>query len=156
MGVETMIATAAIGSVIGGGMSLMASNKQAKAMEQQGDLALVEGIRDAGLIEQQGRQFVANQKMKYIMSGVSIVGSPMLVLDDTAEKVKQEIAATKTRALAQRILAYDNAEVTANEGRAKFLSSLVSAGTSGFSLYSSAKSAGLFGNTAPADAVATP
>ena len=143
MGIETLIAATAATSVIGGGMSLISSNKQANAMKQQGDTALLESIQDASLIQEQGTQFQASQKMKYIMSGVALSGSPLVALDDTAYKVQQQINAIKARGAAQRDLMYSNADTTKSEGRLKFLSGLSNTATSSFQLYTGAKREGM-------------
>ena len=130
-------------------MSAGNTDAESLAMQQEGDLALHESIIEAAQIEEQGIQFKADQKAKFIMSGVSLAGSPLIVLNDTSRKVQEEIDAVKIRGEAQRTLAYTRAAITKSEGWASLLSGIVKTGGSVLNLYGAAKGAGLF-DKAPA------
>lgn len=130
--------------VVGNVMSVNSAGMESNATMQEGELAYQEALLEADRTAEQGRQFQAEQKMKYVMSGVMLAGSPIMVLDDTANKVQDEINAIKQRGEAQRAVAYARAGITKSEGRTGFLSGLVNTGTNMFSLYNSAKKGGLF------------
>lgn len=142
------IAAAGLAELAGTYMTSNNASSESSAMQQQGDLYLHEALLTADQTAEQGRQFQAEQKMNFVTSGVSLAGSPLIVLDDTSNKVRQEIEAIKARGQAQRDLSYARAAIAQREGRAGFLSGLVKTGTTVFNLYSSAKGGGVFDKTA--------
>lgn len=130
---------------LGGAASNFASYMAESSMlRDYGDILRAEAILEAQRVAEQGRQFKADQKMDFIMSGVQLGGTPIQVLEDTSLKIKDEVAAIERRGEAQRWLAYAEAAQTRNKGFTGFMSDLTDTFDSVNSLYSSAQKAGIF------------
>lgn len=135
--------TAATG-LLGTALNAYSSFGEARALRDYGDTAYRESLLEADRVLEEGRQFQAAQKMKYVMSGVQVAGTPMQILQDTSLKVQDEINAVKRRGEAMRTLAYMKASYTSLRGAAGLLSDSFSTSSSVGKLYNNAKSKGLF------------
>ena len=129
-------------NTVGGAMNMASSFSEAGALRRQGDIAYNEALLEADRVSEQGRQFKATQKMAYVMSGVSMAGTPMQVLQDTDLKISDEIRATKRRGDAQRSLAYLKASQTQTKGITGFLSGMAGTAFKATELYGQAKKGG--------------
>jgi len=141
-GITAALIGTTVASTVGGAMNMASSFQEAGAIRQQGDIAYNEALLEADRVSEQGRQYKATQKMSYVMSGVSMAGSPMQVLQDTDLKIGDEIRATKSRGAAQRALAYTRASQTQTKGITGFLSSMTSTASTASNLYKQAKTGG--------------
>lgn len=137
------LATGALG-IAGTVANAGSAFSESSFMRQQGDIAYNEALLEADRVSEQGRQYKASQKMAYVMSGVSVAGTPMQVLQDTDLKVGDEIRSIKARGLAQRTLAYMKASQTQTKGGTGFLSGLTGTASTTSKLYNQAKAGGIF------------
>ena len=140
---QALVGLGAIGT-IGNAVNAASAFSEAGSMREQGDIAYNEALLEADRVSEQGRQHKASQKMAYVMSGVSVAGTPMQVLQDTDLKIADEIRATKARGAAQKALAYARASQTSNKGISGFLSGMTKTGSTVFNLYGQAKAGGIF------------
>jgi hypothetical protein len=131
------------------------SMQEAGLIRDEGDILYDEALRSADQEAEEGSRFQSTQKMKYLMSGVLLQGTPLLVLEDTAVKTKEKIEAIKERGLAQRRLAYTRANMLAETGRSKFLNTTRNAGMTGLGMVYDSYTGGLF-NPRPSYSGGTP
>lgn len=142
-----------IGSAISAGLSatgelmnLGSYWAESRALRAYGNTLYNEALLEADRVMEQGRQFKADQKMSYVMSGVQVQGTPMQILEDTSLKIGDEVNAIKRRGEAQRALAYIKASQTRTKGITGFLSGITkSIGQIG-TIYQDAKRGGVFDN----------
>lgn len=118
---------AAGASVAGGVMAKQSADKQASLQRQQAEIQKAEAMRAAKQKEEEVRKFKARQKMAFIKSGVTLMGTPTLVLDETQNKGDEEVRAIINRGYAQYQLGMSTADITKNEGRAALIGGIGSA-----------------------------
>jgi hypothetical protein len=117
-----------------------AAEFEAAQLEVNAQIAAEEAARDADKIARDGRNFMAEQAVAYGASGVTLEGSPLLVLDDTRRKAQEEVDATyrrgqqvaaamKTQAQITREFGMFKSTASQNRGR----SALIGSVNSGFS-----------------------
>jgi len=122
------MALTAIGSIYTGVTSLTAANRTADDLRQQGMLALDESLRDASMIREEGRNFMATQSLQFIGAGVELMGSALITMAQTKSYAESEARATEERGGAQADLAYRKASVTESQGRAALIGGIFTAG----------------------------
>lgn len=120
----------AVGSIYTGVTTLKSSNNQAEAYEYQGRIALDESLRDASIIREEGRNFAASQSLQFIGSGVHLVGSALITMEQTIKYAEAEAKATEAKGVAKANLAQDQADVKRSEGRAALVGGIINAGSS--------------------------
>lgn len=149
-GLATVYAlTSAIGagSQLAGGMSAMsASNKEAGALQRQGGLAFAEAKTAAAQRAEEVRHFQADQKERYLASGVTLEGSPLIVLEDTRRKGQAEVNAMLQRGREVQKMYGAQAQQARRAGRSAFLSGLLGAVGTGASAYMAFQNPYLFGS----------
>lgn len=125
MGVEVALATAAIisaGASIAGGISADRSAKrEAGALNDQAALAESESLAEAKRRATEVRQFQRRQKLAFLKNGVTLEGSPLLVLDETLASGQEEVDAIMRRGSSQAKLYREHAAITRNRGRAALI-----------------------------------
>lgn len=114
-----------LASIAGGFMGQSSYNKEAEMLRQQGDLALAEARRTAEQKAREVTEFQAAQGHRYVTSGVTIEGSPALVLERTRKLGQEEVDALIRQGEAQKRLAYMQADITRNKGRASMFAGVV-------------------------------
>jgi flagellar biosynthesis component FlhA len=137
-GTMMIIASMAMGA--GQIYSGMEANKAAKAqaaqIEEQAQIAKAESDRAAEQKSTERRRFLAEQRMAYLASGVSLEGTPMIVQGDTWNEFQQEIEAIRRSGAAQYGFAMKEATTARKTGRAQLVSGFLSgAGTMGMGAY---------------------
>lgn len=148
MGVETLAIMSVVMGVTQGIAANSAKQSEASMRESEGVLLESEAMREASLIEDEGRRFADSQKMAYIGSGVEIGGSAVVTLAQTDKWAKTEADAVRSRAKSLRAY-YDRAgQIARNQGKAAFVSSVAGGVAQGAGMYASAKMPGT-GGTAP-------
>jgi hypothetical protein len=130
----------------------MEANKAAKAqasqIEEQAQVARAESDRAAEQKSVERRRFLAEQRMAYLASGVSLEGTPMIVQGDTWNEFQQEIEAIRRSGAAQYGFAMQEATTARNTGRAQLVSGLLSGvGTIGIGVAKSGAFKGSAGTT---------
>lgn len=114
-----------LASIAGGFMGQSSYNREAELLRQQGDLALAEARRTAEQKAREVTEFQAAQGHRYVTSGVTIEGSPALVLERTRKLGQEEVDALIRQGEAQKRLAYMQADITRNKGRANMFAGVV-------------------------------
>lgn len=104
-----------LSTAIGGMMERKAADKKAALIEEEGQVAYEAYIAEAARTRENANKYQANQTMKYVMSGVSISGTPMLALQYTSQQSRLEVEAIENRALRAKKLALANALATRQE-----------------------------------------
>jgi len=144
----TIAVVAMAGSQIYSGMQAdKAAKKQASAMEEQARIARQESEVSAGQKETERRKFLAEQRMAYLASGVSLEGTPLIVGDDTFKEFQIEIDAIRRSGIAQSSYLETEASTTRSTGRAQLVSGILGGvGTAALGAYKG----GMFDKTKPA------
>lgn len=125
MGVASLAAIGALGtgfaaaSSIGSGFSAnSAASAEANLQRQQGDILLAQSKVDATNEAYNQRQAVGKQRLAYLANGVSLEGSPALVLDESTKYGQSQVDSILNRGAASYGLSYQEAAITQNKGRA--------------------------------------
>lgn len=148
MGVEVLVASAIIsaGASIAGGMAAdKAAKKEANLLNDQGDLAQTEANKEAARRADEVRVFQKRQKLAFLKNGVTLEGSPLLILDETLRKGQEEVDAVSNRGAAQADYYRRSAEITKSKGRAALIGGFGGAASTAVSAYGIGKGAGMFG-----------
>jgi len=156
MGVETALIAAAVvsaGASVAGGISAdKASKKEANLLNDQAALAQSEAQAEAKRRANEVRKFHRKQALAFTKNGVTLEGSPLLVLDETLREGQEEVDAIVRQGTAQAKYYRESAAQARNKGRAALIGGIGSAASSAIGAYGIGKSAGMFnaGNTASA------
>lgn len=136
----------ALTQVLGGFSSSNANRAEASALEQQADIALA----DAQILARQraydARRFQASQGSAYLNAGVTLEGTPVIVMEDTRAKAQEEVDAIMRRGYAQQNLYRTQAQMTRNKGRSSFISGILGAVGTGAETYLKGKQEGMWGS----------
>lgn len=153
MGLETALIAAAVvsaGASIAGGISAdKASKKEANLLNDQASLAESESLAEANRRATEVRQFQRRQKLSFLKNGVTLEGSPLLVLDETLRSGQEEVDAIVRRGGAQAKYYRESAAQARNKGRAALIGGIGSAASTAVGAYGIGKSAGMFNTTQP-------
>lgn len=119
---------AAVLPFISGGFKIAAGVQQrgvfedeAALQEEQGRIVRQEAQIEAARTAKERRKFLARQKLAFIKSGVSLEGSPLLVLAETKAESQKEVDAIVRRGQAQQRLFFQKAAISRSRGRAALL-----------------------------------
>ena len=148
MGVETMVAMAAVGaatsaggSIFGGIQADKAAKKEAALQREQANILLAESRQQADRTRKAGKKLLGQQVSYYSGQGVSLEGSPLATLQETSNDIQSDIDAILNRGYAQYKLGMAQSKMTKSAGRTAFIGSLFNAGSS---LTSGASSIGTY------------
>lgn len=131
-------------SVAGGIAADKASKKEANLLMDQSRLAQEEALADAKRQADEGRQFIKNQKLAFLKNGVTLAGSPLLVLEETTRIKQEEVNATVRRGNAQSRFYAAQADIARRGGRASLISGIGGGVASAGSMFASGANQGLF------------
>lgn len=120
-------------SIYGGQQANKAAGQEAVLQRQQAAIAQEEANRDAGIHADERTQFLKRQKLAFLKSGVTLEGSPLLVLEDTQRKSQEEVDAMIRRGNAQYRLGNASADITESKGRAALIGAYGTAASTGAS-----------------------
>jgi hypothetical protein len=130
-GVEPMLVMAglsAASSIAGGIASNSAAKREASMMAQQSAIAMSEARRTAGQRAEDVQSFMSTQARGYSNSGVTLDGTPLLVLEETRRRGQAEVDAIMRSGRAQSSLIRQRAAQTRTSGRNALLGSFLKAG----------------------------
>ena len=148
MGLETIAIAGLVINVASQVFSGVAAKEEAveeaERITDQGDLARAENEAEAERVEKERSKFIARQKLAYLKGGVTLEGSPLIILEESEEEAEKEVQAIKARGIAQQSLAHQKAASTESSGSARLFGSLGSAISTGVSGTVALKQAGLF------------
>lgn len=127
--ITTLAITAGVigaGSSIYGGVSANSASKQeAKLQEQQGQLAYEESQTAATDEAFNQNQQVGRQKLAFLSNGVSLEGSPAMVLAESKKYGQSRVDSILRRGTAQYNLAQSEAQITRNKGRTALIGGIL-------------------------------
>lgn len=115
---------AAVSSIAGGFSANSAATAEANLQRQQGDILLNESKIDAANEAYNQRQNVGKTRLAFLANGVSLEGSPSMVLDDATKYGQTQVNSILSRGASQFGLSYQEAALTQNKGRAALISGL--------------------------------
>ena len=121
-------AISGVGSLFSGFSQYNQSKEQASDYEEQGVLVLQQSLRDASIIREEGIKFAAKQSLQYIGSGVELVGSALITMEQTRMYANTEANAVEKQGRARRDYAFKQAKRVRNEGRAELIGSIIKTG----------------------------
>lgn len=141
------LAVISILTTLGAGfMQKKEADKEARAIKEQQEIKRIEDENAANMAVDQNRKFLAQQKLQFLLNGVNLEGSPLLVLEDTANFGIEEVQAFKNRSNAQMRLMGKQASRVKNAGRASLIGSGIKATEIGVGAFSDpAKETDVFG-----------
>lgn len=96
--------TESVGSMVSGFSQLSASRQEAAQYDRQAKLREAEGLRDAEQRAEEVASFQARQGRQYLASGVTLEGTPALVMERTRQKGQEEVRAMQEQANAEAAL----------------------------------------------------
>ncbi len=123
---QTAVQLAGVATQFGSGFaSLGASRSEASSLEAQSQLARQEAAAEARSRTLEVQKFRERQAGQYMMSGVALAGSPLLVLEETRRLGQEEVDSIVSRGDAISNIYKARAQQTRASGRMRFLGSLV-------------------------------
>jgi len=131
-----------VGNVVSGLFGAQQGNQQAEYIAAQAQIQQQEAYREAAQKQRQGTLEVARQKLQYLKGGVTLAGSPLVVLADTISQNKQEVEALRSRGDALKRVGLLSAKATRNTGIAGLLGSLITGTKTGLETYAIGKQHG--------------
>ena len=141
------LALEGVGTLFSGFSSFMANRSESRLLERQAELALQESRVEAERHARNVRRFQATQSTRFAKSGVTLEGSPVLVLEETRRLGQQEVDAIMRQGEAQSSLIREQAGQRKRTGRNSFISSFVKTGASALNSFILGQRIGIFGNT---------
>lgn len=141
-------------SVFSGLSGMRATASEAELEQAQGALLAQEAQYDAIQKARDVKRFREAQASGYNASGVTLEGTPLLVLEETRRLGQEEVDAILRRGTAAQYLYNKKATQTKRSGRMALLGSFAGAATGGLNTYLVGRQYGLFGNkTAPSSSI---
>ncbi len=138
-----------IGSGVQAGAQIYVGIEKQKAFEleaslqrQQARIVQRESFREAERVNRENVKFRKRQKLAFLKSGVSLEGSPLLVLEETQILGREEVRSILRSGVAQAGLITRKATITRGKGRAALISGIASGAstfTKGFSKFQKAR-----------------
>ncbi|MFV1850114.1 MAG: hypothetical protein ACMZ66_05340 [Thalassospira sp.] len=127
---------------LGAGAKLYAANEARRASNRQADLIREQASRDAAQRQRQNQRLLASQRARYSAAGVTLEGTPGLVLDETDSMAAQDIS---------DIYYFGNQSANAarRSGRAGMIGGFLDASSSLLGGHDNWKDLGLFGSSQP-------
>ena len=98
-----------------------ANDEEASLIDRQAQLSLEEALTEALHKKRDGEAFRSQQALDYLGSGVTLEGTPLVVLEDTRKKVDEEANAIYNRGAAEYELGRRKAQLVRTQGRASVL-----------------------------------
>lgn len=115
------LAFGATSSVVGGFSANSAANQEAKLQQQQGGIALAEAQANAQNETFNQNQAVGKQRLAFLANGVTLEGSPSMVIDQSTKYGQQQVDSILKHGTAVDSLAIASAAQTRNQGRAALI-----------------------------------
>lgn len=146
-GIGILSAISSVSSLIGGIQGRNAGNEQAGLALEQANARGIEqervAQREARLVQEDAIKTERRQKLAFLNSGVTLEGSPLLVMEETRRKgldnVNEILTAGTAGANAARLEGRVVASQAKSAGRQSFVSGLMGAASSGLNAYSALK-----------------
>ena len=115
LAVLTLVSAA--GSIYSGFAANSAANSEASLQRQQGEIAASEAQVNAKNEAFNQTQAVQNQRLAFLANGVTLEGSPALVLEESKKYGQGQVDAILRQGAAKKALGYAEADISKNKGR---------------------------------------
>ncbi len=119
------LAANVVGTLFSGFSQQKAAEQEAADLEFQAQLQKEEAQEEAERLDKKNRKFLAHQSLMF--RGVTLGGSPLLMLSETREESAKESDAVRKRGFATSQFTLAKAARTRSSGRGAFLGSIFSA-----------------------------
>lgn len=114
-----------IGGAIASGISGLKSARQEAALQvEQGNIQRVEAEEDARITTRVRKAERAKVAMAFVKSGVTLQGSPLLLIDEQEEEDTKEVDSIRSRGFALQRLERKRSEITERRGREALIGGL--------------------------------
>jgi hypothetical protein len=133
-------------SILSGLFGYLDAQDAAEQAESRGRLLRMEAEADAERYAEQARGFKATQAQAFLKSGVTLEGSPLDILDETARVASENLSAMRSRAQAEQNQANAQAGQLRSQGRAALIGGIAGAGSTAAMAAYRAPKAGAPGN----------
>ncbi len=149
MGVDKILAGTSIAAVVGGSLyagysAHKAAQQEADALEGQASLERAELQEESRRQSIQDRKFLAKQGLMFVKGGVSLAGSPMLVLEETAEEAAKQKTARTNQLNARYNFGVSKAQRVESSGRSKLIGGIFGGIASGIAMTQEARRLKIF------------
>ncbi len=114
------------GTLYSGFSAKQAAEQEAADIEFQAQLQKQEADEEAARLDKKNKKFLQRQSLMFGKGGVTLQGSPLLVLKETRDESKKESAAARRRGSAQLQFGLARAQRTRAGGRNAFIGSIFS------------------------------
>jgi hypothetical protein len=152
LAVLTLVSAAS--SIYSGFAGKSAYDAEGNLQRQQADIAASEAQINAKNEAFNQTQAVQNQRLAFLANGVTLEGSPALVLEESKKYGQGQVDAILRQGAARKALGYAEADISKNKGRAALIGGFTQAAGSIAQGIGSGAKAGMFdsgGNTSDAD-----
>ena len=112
---------AAAGSIYSGFAGKSAYDAESNLQRQQADIAASEAQVNAKNEAFNQTQAVQNQRLAFLANGVTLEGSPALVLEESKKYGQSQVDAILRQGAAKKALGYAEADISKNKGRAALI-----------------------------------
>jgi len=143
---------AAGGAIYGGIAANQSAQKEAALERQQGDIAMNEARINASNEAYNQTQAVQRQRLAFLANGVSLEGSPTMVLEQSKTYGQSQVDAILRQGAARKSLAYAGGKITQDKGRAALIGGYIKGASTVAGGVGSAYNAGAFSSTGSAPA----
>lgn len=132
-------------SIAGGYAASKAAKKEANMLNDQAATAEEQAQLEARRRAEDVRKFEKRQKLAFLKNGVTLEGSPLLVLEETLRLGQEEVDSIIRAGASQGRLLREKAGITKRQGRAAMIGGIGNAATSVIGTYAIGSQAGLWG-----------
>ena len=122
----------AAGSIYSGFAGKSAYDAEGNLQRQQADIAASEAQINAKNEAFNQTQAVQNQRLAFLANGVTLEGSPALVLEESKKYGQSQVDAILRQGAAKKALSDAEATITQNKGRAALIGGILQAGSKGY------------------------
>lgn len=128
---------ALVGAGVAAAAQIQAGKQQQKALEFNAAVQRNQAIREefaaqgqADIIRERGRRLQARQRTQFAKAGVGLAGSPLLVFEETASIIAEDVSATLFGGRQRASFSRSQAGFSLAQGRSAFRAGVIGAGTS--------------------------
>ncbi len=121
-----------LGTVFKGISANRAAQEEADELRFQAQIEKEEAEVEADRLKTKHRKFLAKQSLMFVKGGVTLAGSPLGVLEETATEAAKEVSAVQRVGTARFEFGQRKAARVEATGRSAFIGSLFGAASTGF------------------------
>lgn len=138
--------TGAAGQIYSGYSADKASKKQSGLIMDQARLTQEEARLEAERRATEVRRFEKRQRVAFLKSGVTLEGSPLLILEETLFEGQKEVDAIVKSGNTRATFLEREAQITRSEGRAQLIGGILGGVSDAGTSFAAGANAGMFGS----------